>query len=321
MKTSKSQFASCLAALALATSLTVSFTACSSDDDEPSVDEVLSTETTPVEFSFPSYKQYDRYTFFDYAGRTFIGSDTLVSRSGCKLDLRQGKHNLLWIKGLDNGGVYPEYWKYPGMVKYYDGVHYDPQSMTFETYGEPEDIHELSYAEQPLEVYPTLLPVQDVMFNKHVTSTIVVRVTDVTDKFPINEQTPVYDVEDLHYNQFIGSMKGYPYVRSVALAGKDYKYDGETFSSGIAATVHYSKYFTEIKYDVTDTWVNYAEVLCPLGGLDNIQLTPEIKDRDGRLIPTTVLPKFSIRRDSKTVLEGPLFSGSTADWKVTMEPY
>lgn len=321
MKTSKSKLASRLAAIALATSLTVGFSACSSDDDEPSVDEVLSTETTPVEFSFPSYKQYDNYTLFDYAGRTFIGSDTLVSRSGCKLDLRQGKHNLLWIKGLDNGGVYPEYWKYPGMVKFYDGVHYEPQGKTFEAYGEPGNIDELSYAEQPLEVYPTLLPVQDVMFNKHVTSTIVVRVTDVTDKFPIDEQTPVYDVEDLHYNQFIGSMKGYPYIRSVALAGKDYKYDGETFSSGIAATVHYSKYFTEIKYDVTDTWVNYAEVLCPLGGLDNIQLTPEIKDRDGRLIPTTVLPKFSIRRDSKTVLEGPLFSGSTADWKVTFEPY
>lgn len=320
MKTSKSQFASCLAAIALATSLTVGFSACSGDD-EPGVDEMLSTETTPVEFNFPRYEQYDNYTLFDYAGRTFIGSDTLVSRSGCKLDLRQGKHNLLWIKGLDNDGGNRDYGKYPGLVKYYDGVHYDHQSMTFETYGEPEDIHELSYAEQPLEVYPTLLPVQDVMFNKHVTSTIVVRITDITDKFPIDEQTPVYDVEDLYYTQFIGSMKGYPYVRSVALAGKDYKYDGESFVTDIRASIHYSKYFSEIKHDVTDIYVSYAEVLCPLDGLDNIQLTPEIKDRDGRLIPTTVLPKFSIRRDSKTVLEGPLFSGSTADWKVTMEPY
>ena len=68
-------------------------------------------------------------------------------------------------------------------------------------------------------------------------------------------------------------------------------------------------------------WSREYHSLCPLNGLDNIQLIAETYDKDGNSIPATILPLFSLRRGYTTILCGPLFSGTTSDWSVTMEPY
>ena len=73
---------------------------------------------------------------------------------------------------------------------------------------------------------------------------------------------------------------------------------------------------------VTEALIEDSQyILCPINGLDNIQLTAEVYDKDGNPISTTTLPKFNLRRGYTTILRGPLFSGSTSDWTVTMKQY
>ena len=87
-----------MALLALTCIFTFALAACG-DDDEPSVDELLSEETTPIEFELTDFEYYDKYYLFDYAGNRYVGADT-ISRSKFTINLRQGKHHLIWMKGV-----------------------------------------------------------------------------------------------------------------------------------------------------------------------------------------------------------------------------
>lgn len=320
MKAKSTFLASSLVVLALATASVFTFSACHSSDNEPSADDILSTETTPVEFQILGEAYGNQYTMFDYAGSSYIGSDSVYSKSSCTTNLRQGKHHIIWFYGVSHERVRRDWFQYPDYTeKYNDGIHFDPVEKTLTNY-EESSATDILYCEQDFEVPPYLLPAQQVMFNKTATSSIQVIITDAVQNIKIQEQIPVHEVEDLLYSQPAGTIDGYPYVRMVSLVKNDSKVE-KNLNFTLWAQVRYSKYFDEIKYDVASVYVSDVNVLCPLNGLDNIQLSADVKDRDGKSIPTTQLPKCSIRRNCKTVLTGPLFSGSTSDWTVTVEPY
>lgn len=306
--------ASRLAALALATITVFTFSACSGDDDEPSVDDILSTETTPIEFRFP---EYDRYFMFDYAGNNYVGSDS-VEAYGCTLDLRQGKHRLIWFKSLDYEDISVD-WQYGG-PKYNIGVHYNPSDKTLTNYSESGNVSKMAYSDKELEVSPYLLPTQQVHFDKYATGSISVRVTDTAQNANFEKRTSTAEVDEWSYISYIGIVKGFPSVRTVSIANGDSKIDKESFNSAISTHVHYTKYHENVRYEISDISAE-VNILCPLNGINDIQLTAELNDSHGNLIPTTALPKCSLRRGYTTVLRGPLFSGSSADWTVTMEPY
>lgn len=108
----------------------------------------------------------------------------------------------------------------------------------------------------------------------------------------------------------IGQITGFPVVSTVSLTDSYYKLqDGEYTMDIICSETQHSD----------TTIVKTLRMLCPLNGLDNIQLEADVKDAQGNRITTTQLPKFSVRRGKATILKGPLFSGSTADWTITME--
>lgn len=282
------------------------FASCSKE--EPSIDELLSEQTTPVTFTPLHGKNY----VFDYAGSHFVGSDTISAgwNSEIALDLRQGRHRLLWLRELD-GNDDPNFRD----GQYISGVHFDPQKMEITSYETNCACGNLSYASTEVNVTEYLLPTRKLTYQS-LTSDIV---------FDIIDSSPLVSTDfQIGYSWAkIGTVSGFPAVRSISLEGKDY-IKSETFSKDV--------YSRELSYDKglvlrpgdlpaigVGLWVQ--NILCPLNGLDDIQLTAEVHDRNGNPIPTTPLPKFSIRRGFATRLRGPLFSGSTSDWEVKMEPF
>lgn len=107
---------------------------------------------------------------------------------------------------------------------------------------------------------------------------------------------------------------GVPHVKSISTANdNDYVlYDA---SEGILLMTHYDLW--------EDVYVKAEElgILCPPNGFDNVETSTLVFDKDKKTIQTVKLPKFSLHPGYTTILEGPLFSGSTSDWAVTMEPY
>lgn len=305
MKTTKFTSASRLAFLAIAIYATLSFTSC--NKEEPSIDELLSEQTTPVTFTPLHGKNY----VFDYAGSHLVSSDTISAGwdSEISLDLRQGKHRLLWFRELDgnNDLNFRD-------GQYISGVHFDPQKMEITSYNTNCTCGDLSYASTEVNVTEYLLPTRKLTYQS-LTSDIVFDIIDSSPLVPTDFQIGYSWAK-------IGTVSGFPAVRSISLEGKNY-IKSETFSKDVYS--HDCSYDKDLALRPGDLpaigvglWVQ--NILCPLNGLDDIQLTAEVHDRDGNHIPTTPLPKFSIRRGFTTRLRGPLFSGSTSDWEVKMEP-
>lgn len=317
MKTKAFLSASQLTLMALATVFTLIFTSCSGEE---SIDELLSNKTTPVTFMMPSNGDY---YLFDYAGSHYVGSDTITTKSQkAEVDLRQGKHHTLWFRGLEHfsrdyveGGTGDDYCD--------DGasIFFNPNDKTIEVAKRHINIAtDVRCAECDVNVGEYLLPVQKLSF-----SSLTAKVRII-----------VYDNSPALYRSgIIGVVRGYPFVTSVHLFGAGFKtgnipselsYDVERASDD------YYHYFEQIKDSPTENLIFSEQgksitieesdyILCPEGGIDNIQLTTEVREFDGGMIVTTQLPTFSLHRGYTTVLRGLLFSGSTADWSVTMEPY
>lgn len=320
--------------MALAVVLSMLTASCGSDggnDEGNTADEPLSEETTPVTFVIDNGLFY----MFDYSGSRYIGSDTVEIWNGrtdlknnVDMDLRQGKHHVLWMTGLS---LY-DWDRYSGDPSY---IHFDPNTQIITATGkEPLYSYGVKYAEFDVNVKEYLLPKQEVTL-KPLTAKIKVEITDFSK----------YIKSDFNQRYAIGVMKGYPYVSSVSLKGNNYtiadassdyslelKDDkaGYTVSeSPTEALISSYTILEEIPFEsswlgVTDISVSVQDshyILCPAQGLDNIQLTAEVQDKNGNPITTTVLPKISLRRGYTTVLRGPLFSGTTYEWMVTMEPY
>ena len=274
--------------LALSFVFTLTFIACSDNEgDEPTIDELLSEETTPIDFEFDDFEYLDRYFLFDYAGNKYIGSDTLT-KSKCTLDLRQGKHHLIWMKG-----------------QYGSDVGFIPQNRTFS--GHTSNIN-VTYVEMDIEVSPYLMPVKKVALQKKTKiegkTNLTVMVTDI-DKVDINDKI---DINDISASKTI-KVTGFPFMNDISLDGNSYEIEEEIYTNWV--------HFISGKEDIVGI---YLYTLCPTNIIEDIQLKVEVRDAKGKPIPTTTLPGISLQRGYTTNLRGPLFSGNTSDWTVTMEP-
>lgn len=322
MKTKAFFSVSRMALLALTCTFTFGIAACGGDDDEISVDEILSEETTPIDFVF-SAKPYDweRYILFDYAGDRYVGTDTITKASKCTLDLRQGKHHLLWVFGLENNDYLRQYWKNTE-DKFYAGVHYNPDDKSFTVYDEYASVGNVKYCEKEIEITPYLMTEQKIEFTNYVSGSVQIVITDT----PKGTAMPEW-IEDARGWDWvkIGMVTGIPSIKTVYLNGNEYKSNKEV-SSALYLQVdieHRWGYQRDESARDAGLEINsqYYTTLCPLNGLDNIHLNIDVWDANGNPISTNTLPKLNIRRGYTTVLRGPLFSGNTSDWTVTMEKY
>lgn len=277
-----------LTLLALTFVFTLTFIACSDNEgDEPTIDELLSEETTPINFEFDDFEYLDRYFLFDYTGNNYVGSDTITT-SKCTLDLRQGKHHLIWMKGQYGGDV-----------------DFIPQNRTFSGYTSNINV---SYTEMDIEVSPYLMPVKKVTLQEKTQiegkTNLTIMVTDI-DKVDINDKI---DINDINASKTI-KVTGFPFMNNISLDGNSYEIEKEIYT--------YWVHFYTGKEELVGIFLH---TLCPTNRIEDIQLKIEVQDAKGKSIPTTTLPRISLQRGYTTNLTGPLISGNTSDWTVTMEP-
>ena len=300
MKTKAICFASRLLTMAFAVCVSLSFAACG-DDDEPSVDEILSDKTTPVTFKLENRK----YFLFDFAGSHYVGSDTLnlyrsKTADKTEIELRQGQHHLLWFKGLSTE---EDYWDD------FEGVRFDPATQTVKSNANTYGWRIINYAECDIKVPEYLLPPQKLEWNM-LNADVVINITD---------QELAADKVEKKHDASIGTIDGLPNVSSLTIHGDNYILSDDPMPIKIRTDYYngggiYKGVFS-IKLSHTYT------IFCPESGFHNVQLTPNILDTNGNRIATTAMPSFSLRRGYITVLTGPLFSGSTSDWTVEYEPF
>lgn len=283
------------AMFALAVVFTLAFAACGGgddDDDEPNNNPQLLDKTTPVTFQLNNGVSY----MFDYAGNQFIGSDTIEVYNGkyyadgtsfpndIEIDLRQGQHHVIWFERLSRTS---------------SGVHFNPQTKAL-TVGSQDEAGNILYAECDLNVSEYLLPKQKLEFMP-ATSRIFIMLSD--------KPSAGAAINDNGY--VVGKIRGIPHVTSAELHGSNFN---KSDAAGAEIKINPSAQF------FTGAFLS-EHILCPKDGIDNIQLTIEVKDKNGQSLTTTKLPTFSIRRGQVTELFGPLFSGSIADWQVASESY
>ena len=285
------------ALLALTCIFTLCFASCGSDDDEPSVDEILSEETTPVTFDL---MKKGRHILFDYAGKRLVGADTIdveyLDQKSQTIDLRQGKHRLLWMRGLlfsegiDDEMVFiasPYYDVKSGTVKCQD---YDYRLQL--NYPLPQ------YYIKEMEVTPYLMPEQKVEYQLLCADIYLSLSCD----FSIDD--------DLRL-----AVSGIPFVKEI---GIDYnRYTLGDANKGVVNGTTFQGSGTQGRYNLA---LFSKNILCPKDGLDNVQLFYEV-ERNGTKIYSASLPPISLRRGYKTTLSGPLVGGQTSDFTVEMYTY
>lgn len=146
--------------------MTLALTSCGGDD-ETSVDELLSEETTPITFNLLKGTHF----LFDYAGNHLVGADTIniqySNKESRSVDLRQGKHRLLWMRGLDVAN----YDTATGIVS--KGSHFNPLPQ---------------YCFKDIEVTPYLMPAQTLEYQPLCALLQIVIFTD-TDDYDISKTT------------------------------------------------------------------------------------------------------------------------------------
>lgn len=315
MKAKNIYFASRLASLALFVCAIVGLSSCSKDDDEPSVDDVLSEETTPVTF------RVDAYTapiFFDYTeGWRYIGSDTVKNTSSktsvTTLNLHQGKHNIVAAKDIYSPSPY-----WTESINSL-GLHFNPERKTFylvsakttflDNQGKDAVYNVTSndayYWHRQLEVSPYLLPEQQPEYQP-VTARLFIIQTDQQQASDIVKMG-----DDLRID-----IPNVPVVEETSITGNDYKLRQEPHnlygyiktSSGTYIHGSNGPYYT----------------LCPRDGLQVGQLVMQVnitKQGGYKQQHSVALPKFTLRRGYVTILRGPFLTGSDADWSVEMLSY
>lgn len=301
MKTKAICFASRLLTMAFAVCVSLSFAACG-DDDEPSVDEILSDKTTPVTFKLEKKK----YFLFDFAGSHYVGSDTLDLKGSktadkTEIELRQGQHHLLWFKGLPD-----KYYR-----EYFEDVSFAPTTQTVRSNANTYGRYIINYAECDIKVLEYLLPTQKLEWNM-LNADVVINITD---------QKLAADKVEKKHNQSvsIGTIDGLPNVSSLTIHGDNYTLSDDPLPIKISSSYYKGDGTHQDLFSIHLSPI--YTIFCPESGFHNIQLTPNILDKNGNRIATTAMPSFSLRRGYITVLTGPLFSGSTSDWTVEYEPF
>ena len=278
--------------MTLACLMAVCLAACGGDDsDEPAVDELLSTATTQVEFRLPNDRH--TYTMYDCAGNHLVGTYTTADGEKCTLSLRQGKHHIVWFMDFNN-----------------ESVKYEPEGNALTAIREDGMTDYVYYDENDLEVSPYAVEMQYVSCLKEATCQLIIVLTDVAENLSLPDGNR--DIKE------VGKVTGLPLVRTASLSENKYKTDGDV---GLKVYTSYQSYRSASNPNSDGIYVRMGgcQMLCPKDGLNDIQLNVEVRDADGRAVPTTQLPRFSLQRRHRTILCGPLFSGSTSDWKVDME--
>lgn len=279
---------------------TFGFAACSGGEDN--IDDVLSKETTPVTFELGSCGEYILYDYI--ANGTYVGSNTIQGNGTATINLRQGKHQLIIVRGLDSQLIAED------SISFAQGIHFVPQnkSLIFNPYIQKTDTNfeynqaahkSVFYWAKCIEVSPHLLPTQKAIYLPGSCSVQIY----LTDEYTFFLSNPA----------LVGRITSIPVITEVGLDDKRYKINGfgdaiiniEVVKSGLGAYMPVCEFHS----------------LCPLNGLNDIQLTTNIKDNNGQTVQTATLPKISFRRGYITKLTGPLFCGSTSDWDVEMIPY
>ena len=175
--------------------------------------------------------------------------------------------------------------------------------------------------EKDIEVFPTLLPVQQVSYDRHLTAGLWIIATDITQNLTLPERDKT--TSSLRYTRpVVGRIMGIPHVQSLSLSNGKYKLHDDKEGMYIMTSV-----IDEYTYDPSTIatglciLVEDIRTLCPPEGFSDIKAQVEVFDVNGNPVPTTQLPNISMRPGYTTCLEGPLFSGSTSDWKMMMKPY
>ena len=190
-----------LESLAFAVIISVLLTACSKED--PTLDELLSLETTPVTFEPPS----GNYDIFDFAGPYYVGAHYVqIDRQhpNVEIELRQGKHQLFWLSGL---GIFVDRSKKNSESP----TTFDSDNKTVNIQGTSAlRFIDVAFAETRVDVSQYLLPVKKVDPTS-ITARIVIEVTDTPKKLNTSLKSLL-----------LGVIKDIPYVSSVSLLENDY---------------------------------------------------------------------------------------------------
>lgn len=264
--------------VALATAATLCFAACGGDDDEPSVDETLSKETTPITFDLDKGTHF----LFDFAGSNLVGADTIdikySSRESYNVNLRQGKHRLLWMRGLSGASI-------SGIKDKVKGVDYDPKTDMVVSQSANTDFYVSPlYCIKNIEVAPYLMPTQELEY-QHLCARLGVIITS---------ETYIDDIADI-------TIQGFPFVKSVGL-------DDNRCTTGESVALYLNDY-SVVPGNYSIMLDKYT--LCPKDGLDNVELSLY---KAG--VKVASLPKISLQRGQVTLIKGPL-SGESGDFTVT----
>lgn len=297
MNTQTKLSASRLIVMTLACLMAVCLAACGGDDDEPTVDELLSEETTPITFDL---SKKGRHILFDYAGNNLVSSDTIdVEYSDQKLqtiDLRQGKHRLLWMRGLlFADGIDDE-------VVFIASPYYDMNSRTVKcqdydyrlqlTYPLPQ------FCFKEIEVTPYLMPEQKVEYQPLCAEIYLSLSCD----FSLDDEVSM-------------AVSGIPFVKEVGIEDNRY-----TLGDVDTTTDNGTTFQGDGKRGRYELALFSKNILCPKDGLDNIQLSYEVM-KNGEVIHSASLPLISLRRGYKTSISGPLVGGNTDSFVVEMKTY
>ena len=300
---------------------TLCFVSCSGEEEDVEneftnvTEEVLSVETTPVTFDFGSY---GKYTLFDYAANgTYVGSDTVELKkphTTSTIELRQGKHEVVWIDYRHSASEYLN----AANNSYFFGVHFLPESKVFR-----EEIPKL-----PVEYGP--LPDPVFYWKKNINVSPYLLPTQKSDFMSVTCSVEIEATEDHASASWSGEgvITGIPIITDVGLDDNRHKICTETSSAPIFfycdEKIVFDETISDYSYNISIHGKECFHILCPQGGLDDIQLSCNIKGDDGHYTTTTPLPKISIRRGYTTRIYGSfgsLLSGNASDWKVEMIPY
>ena len=299
MNTQTRLSASRLILLTLACLFTFGLAACGEDDElaivEPTVDELLSEETTPVTFNLGSK---GNFFLFDYAGSRLVGSDTIevtenYQKSYTK-DLRQGKHRIIWFRELSTISEVKD-----GDWFFVASPRYDPEKRTVSCFD--WDAVLLSHSPLPqycikeIAVAPYLLPEQKLNYQP-LCAEIHIRLSC---NIPIGSPRPELVSHDIPFVKEVGIEDN----RCILGKSEDqfFGYNGSS-SFGVKITSYTSATLS-------------VDVLCPNDGLDNISFSYEVKDGNNSTV--IELPKVSIRRGFVTEITGTL-GQSTNEYAVSM---
>lgn len=292
MKAKRFLFASRFAAVVFAIAFSIGFAACS-NDDEQDIDDILSEDTTPITFDLT---KRGTHFLFDYAGSNLVGSDTIDVEYNFQksqtIDLRQGKHRLLWLRGLSKSQTILE-------ERFYACPYYDTKNRTVKIldndYWLPLNYPLPQYTARELEVTPYLMPEQKVEYQQ-LCARIYIRFTC---NFPIEDEVSL-------------SVSGIPFVREVGV--EDGRYTLGDVNEGVYATTFQG---VNDRYNLA---LFSKNILCPKGGIDNVKLHYEVT-RNGVVIHSASLPTISLQRGYETTISGPLVNGQQSDFTIEMKAY